>query len=77
MPTASEDTWKQLILHQFVSGLLANISKQLRATGEVNDMNAVMEQAKLLMMMEEPHKTAAFQTAKVQELKEQISLLTE
>ena len=77
MPTANEDTWKQLILHQFVSGLLANISKQLRATGEVNDMDAVMEQAKLLMTMEEPHKTAAFQTAKVQELKEQISCLTE
>ena len=43
MPEASEDTQKQLILHQFVSELLANISKQLRATGEVNEMDAVME----------------------------------
>ena len=77
MPEASEDTRKQLILHQFVSGLPANISKQLRATGEVNNVDAVMERAKLLMMMEEPQKTAATQTAEVQELKEQISLLTE
>ena len=77
MPEASEDTQKQLILHQFLSGLPANISKQLRATGEVNNVDAVMERAKLLMTMEEPQKTAATQTAEVQELKEQISLLTE
>ena len=43
MPEVSKDTWKQLILHQFVSGLPANISKQLRATGEVNGVDAVME----------------------------------
>ena len=43
MPEASEDTRKQLLLHQFVSGLPPNISKQLRATGEVNDVDAVME----------------------------------
>ena len=43
MPEASEDTRKQLILHQFVSGLPANIREQLRSTGEVNDMDAVME----------------------------------
>ena len=65
MPEASEDTWKQLLLHQFVSGLPANISKQLRATGEVNDVDVVMERAKLLMTMEEPQKTAAIQIAKV------------
>ena len=45
--------------------------------GEVSDVDAVMERAKLLMMMEEPQKTAAIQTAKAQELKEQISHLTE
>ena len=36
-----------------------------------------MEQVKLLMTMEEPQKTAAIQTAKVQEHKGQISHLTE
>ena len=43
MPEASKDTQKQLILYQFVSGLPANISKQLRATGEVNNVVAVMK----------------------------------
>ena len=36
-----------------------------------------MERAKLLVMIEEPQKTAATQTAEVQELKKQISLPTE
>ena len=77
MPEASNDTRTQLFLHQFVSRLPANIGKQLRATGEVNDLDVVMERAKLLMTIEEPQMTAAIQTTEVQELKEQISLLTE
>ena len=40
-------------------------------------MDAVMEQVKLLMTMEEPQKIAAIQSAEVQELKKQTSLLTE
>ena len=72
MPEASEDTWKQLILHRFVNGLPANISKQLRATRKVNDMNAVMERMKLLITIEVSQKTAAIQTAEVQELKKHI-----
>ena len=74
MLEASEDTRKQTNLYKWVP---AYISKQLRATGEVNNVDAVMEQAKLLMTMEEPQKTAAIQTAEVQGLKEQISCLTE
>ena len=64
---------------QFVSGLPANISKQFRATGEVSNVDAVMEQAKLLITMEEPQKVAAtcIKSTEVQELKEQIFLLTE
>ena len=77
MPEASEDTRKQLLLHQCVSGLPANINKQLRATGEVSDVDAVMERVKLLMTMEEPQKATAIKSTEVQELKEQISLLTE
>ena len=38
MPNADAATRKQLLLHQFVSGLPAHIGKQLRATGEVNDL---------------------------------------
>ena len=76
MPQASEDIQKQLLLHQFVSRLPANISKQLRATGEVSNVDAVMERAKLLMTMEESQKAAAIKSTEVQEFKKQISLLT-
>ena len=48
VPEASDDTRKQLLLHQFVSGLPASISKQLRATGEVNDLDVIMERANCL-----------------------------
>ena len=77
MPDADAATRKQLLLHQFVSGLPAHIGKQLRATGEVNDLDRVLEQAKLLMTIEEPQKAAAVQTSEVQELREQVSALTE
>ena len=77
MPEASEGTRKQLLLHQFVSGLPVNISKQLRATGALDNLDVVVERAKLLMTIEEPQKTAAVQSNEIQDLKEQISLLTE
>ena len=77
MPEAGEGTRKQLLLHQFVSGLPVNISKQLRAMGALDDLDVVVERAKLLMTIEEPQKTAAVQTNEIQDLKEQISLLTE
>ena len=76
MPEAGEGTRKQLLLHQFVSGLPINISKQLRAMGALDDLDVVLERAKLLMTIEEPQKTAAVQTSEIQDL-EQISLLTE
>ena len=46
MPEASADTRKRLLFHQFVSGLPFSIGKQLRATGEVNDLDIIMERAK-------------------------------
>ena len=77
MPDADATTRNQLLLHQFVSGLPAHIAKQLHATGEVSDLDRVLERAKLLMTIEEPQKTAAVQTSEVQELREQVSTLTE
>jgi len=78
MPNADATMQNQLLLHQFVSCLPVHISKQLRATGEVTELNKVLERAKLFMTLEEPQKTvAAVQTSEVQELKEQISMLTE
>ena len=77
MPEAGEATRKQLLLHQFVSGLPVNISKQLRVMGALDDLDVVVERAKLLMTIEEPQKTAAVQSSEIQDLKEQISVLTE
>ena len=77
MPNADATTHNQLLLHQFVSGLPAHIGKQLQATGEVNNLDRVLERAKLLMTIEEPHKAAVVQTSEVQDLREQVSALTE
>ena len=77
MPDADAATHTQLLLHQFVSGLPVHIGKQLRATGDISDLDRVLERAKLLMTIEEPQKTAAVQTSEVQELREQVSTLTE
>ena len=77
MPDADVTTRNQLVLHQFVSGLPSRIGKQLRATGEVSDLDKVLERAKLLMTIEEPQTTAAVQSNEMQELRDQISSLTE
>ena len=77
MPNADAATRNQLLLHQFVSGLPAHIGKQLRATREVNNLDRVLELAKLLMTIEEQQKAAVVQTSEVQDLREQVSALTE
>ena len=47
------------------------------SAGEVSDLDKVLEQAKLLMTIEEPQVTAAVQSNEMQELRDQISNLTE
>ena len=77
MPDADTTTRNQLVFHQFVSGLPSRIGKRLRATGEVSDLDKVLERAKLLMTIEEPQTTAAVQSNEMQGLRDQISSLTE
>jgi len=77
MPDAEAATRNQLVIHQFVSGLPNQIGKQLRATGEVNDLDKVVEWAKLLMTIEEPQMAVAVQSNEMQELRDQVSSLTE
>ena len=48
MLDADAGTRDQLLLHQFVGGLLTHISKQPRTTGEINDLDRVIEWVKLL-----------------------------
>lgn len=72
----------QLFLHQFISGLPISIAKQLRATGEVKDINDSIQRARLLLSLEEheKHSTAAVQpriTDVEQRLSKQIESLAE
>ena len=77
IPNMNADTSKHFLLHQYISGLPSSISKRLRAAGQINDLNTVLERAKLLMMLEGPESTAAIWTTEVEVLKEHISLLME
>ena len=81
MPTVDGATREQLLLHQFVTGLPSHVSKQLRAVGEINDLNKVMERAKLLLTIDEQEKVAAIKTTErpreMVALQEQVSLLSE
>ena len=77
MPDADTAMRNQLLLYQFVSGLLVHIGKQLQVMGEVSDLDRVLERVKLLVTIKEPQNTDAVQTSEVQELREQVSTLTE
>jgi len=48
LPATDGNTSKQLLLYQIINGLPTHLSKQLRAAGEVTDLKAIMERAKLL-----------------------------
>ena len=81
MPEAEAATRTQLVLHQFITGLPVHVSKQLRATGEVSDLDKVLERAQLLLTIEKQEKSAAIEAkeepSEVEALREQISALTE
>ena len=81
MPEAEAATRTQLVLHQFITGLPVHVSKQLRATGEVSDLDKVLERAQLLLTIERQEKSAAIEAkeelSEVESLREQISALTE
>ena len=81
MPEAEAATRTQLVLHQFITGLPVHVSKQLRATGEVSDLDKVLERAQLLLTIEKQEKSAAIEAkeepSEVESLREQISALTE
>ena len=83
MPTADADTRKQLLIHQFLTGLPTEISKRLRAAGDIDDLGQLIQRAKLLMTIdanEKPEeKAAAVQKPidRVEALMEQVAALTE
>ena len=51
MPDISSATRNQLLFHRFLAGLPVQISKQLRAAGDVTSMETALEQVQLLMSL--------------------------
>ena len=52
MPGLEKKSKEQLLIHQFMAGLPADMSQQLCATGETKEFAAVVERAPLLMAID-------------------------
>ena len=79
MPELAENVSKPLLLHQFLSGLPGPVSRQLHATGDTKELEAVVQRAKVLMAVSDQQQTVAMITmpSEVNQLKTQVTLLTE
>ena len=53
MPDIDAIARSQLVLHQFLVGLPVKVSRQLRASGETNDLDKTIERARLLMAIDD------------------------
>ena len=79
MPGLDKAVKEKLILHQFVAGLPDAMSKQLRATGEVQKLDDTVARTRLLMTIDDQEQSAAVpeKPSGVELLREQVALLTE
>ena len=80
MPDADAQTRKQLLIHQFLTGIPVEMSKQLRAAGEIEDLDRLIQRAKLLMTLDCREKTTAVEKQQidtVEALKQQVTAFTE
>ncbi len=81
MPELESTARQQLLLHQFLAGLPATVSKQLRASGDTKEIDDVVERARLLMALEDQEQATAVvssaEASEVRQLKDKISELTE
>ena len=88
LPKADSPTRNQLLSHQFLSGLPTQVSKQLRAAGEVDNLDKMVARVKLLLTLEQEERSAAVvptnknkeelsETCTVETLQRQITTLTE
>ena len=76
MPDISAPTAEQLLLHQFLTGLPLEVSKQLRATGATTTLKIAVERAKIIMTVEQQAAVAATQpqpTNEFLQLQQQIT----
>ena len=79
MPDISAPTSEQLLLHQFLTGLPLEVSKELRATGATTTLKIAVERAKIIMTVEQQAAVAATQpqpTNEFLQLQQQITELT-
>ena len=71
----------QLVLHQFMAGLPPHVSAQLRATGDMKELDRTVERAHLLMAISSQSAvyiaTVGAEPGEVQQLKDQVAELTE
>ena len=83
MPGLDATARSPLLLHQFMEGLPTVVSRQLRAAGDVKDLDTALERVRTWMTLEEGSTTVAAMVEKpreetqVQKLAHQITLLTE
>ena len=83
MPGLAADACKQLLLHQLLVGLPKSISMQIHASGEMSDLDKVMECTWLLLTIHIDNglsaQTAALleQTNGLSVLRDQMALLTD
>ncbi len=81
MPGLDDSACEQLLLHQFLAGLPVAVSGQIRAAGDTTKLDTTVERARILMAIDDDEKVATAvampESRDVQELKEQISQLTE
>ena len=82
MPESDAATRQQLLHHRFLSGLPSPVSKQLRAAGTVDDLDAIVQRAKILMTLEQTSEKAASVDkvdldAAIGQLQQQIAALTD
>ena len=52
MPELDKNAGEQMLIYQFLTGVPTAISQQLRATGEAKELTKVVEQACLLMTID-------------------------
>jgi len=90
IPCSEIAPWRtslQLLLHQFLAGIPEAVSRQIRASGEVQDLEKAVERARLLMTVNETSDMGSVQAAATGEsrptdsvtkkLEEKVAKLTE
>ena len=51
MPGLDAMAWSPLLLHQFMEGLPTIVSRQLRAAGDIKELDTALERARKLMTL--------------------------